>query len=112
MRDQAARERWGCREPTPQPQFEIDCVWCRGVGCGQCVGGYQRLHRCPNALVAEAEVLDLVEAVQLFKQHSVLPIAAGWLDQTYAFVQALRVVEGELAAVRAERERRGKRGGL
>jgi hypothetical protein len=71
--------------------------------CLECVGGYQRLHRCPNALVAEADVLDLVEAVQVFRAHGILPIAAGWLDQAHVFVQALRVVESELAEVKSKR---------
>jgi hypothetical protein len=64
------------------------------------------VYRCPNALVAEADVLDLIEAVQIFRAHGILPVAAGWLDQAHVFVQALRIVEGELAEVRAK-----KRGG-
>lgn len=69
------------------------------------IGG-ARTTACPHELVRP--VADCVRAWGLLARHGVLPIGAGWLDQTQAFVEAVAVLDSEVAEIQADGMRRGQ----
>jgi hypothetical protein len=78
------------------------CMACSGDGqpCEKCGGaGEIRISSCPKKLI-ETDAIDLIEAAR-FLEDGILPIQAGYLDQTAAFLDGVRFYRGEMAALLA-----------
>lgn len=50
---------------------------------------------CPYREAAPVEAV--FRAWRFLRSHGILPVAGGWLDQTAAFVEAVEVIDGEMA---------------
>ncbi len=101
------RREWGCDEPTPEPQFELECPDCEGLHatCSTCSGsGVLSMHRCPLS-VATAEHWAIIRAVDML-QHGVLPDAGGWAEQAGTCIDAMVLVLG--ARRRIEKRKRDR----
>lgn len=112
-KDPEHAKEWGCFEPTEEPTWWIECVWCSGLDddCPRCGGecGIPQL-RCPNSLELRNE-LDIVSSVALVEQ-GVLPSPGGWDDQSAQFVAAHPIVASEIGKQRqAAMERAQKKPG-
>lgn len=57
-------------------------------------GNGQREQLCPRK--EAASVAEAFRGWRLLRDHGILPVAGGWLDQTAAFVAAVDVIDGEL----------------
>lgn len=63
---------------------------------------------CPLELIP-ADAWEALEVARRFRDHGILPVAGGWLDQTAVFVDVIETVEAERRQFIAEIEaQRGK----
>lgn len=68
--------------------------------------GGQTTRACPFDLAAS--VHPLVDAYRWLANHGVLPLGKGWLEQTQGFVEAVAVLDSEVAEIQKARAvRRG-----
>lgn len=119
----AKRKRWGCDAPAERVVFTTGCSRCFGMAepdepCPDCQGGTILHHRCPTALLEEADpgeragVARAFAAYLAWDEHHAPPVAGGWLEQAAAFHQVCTVVGDErgrynrLEAEHRESERR------
>jgi hypothetical protein len=63
------------------------------------IGNY-KLKRCPLKVMTQ-EGLEFLEAYRFYKQGQ-LPCGGGWMDQAQTFIEAVGIIEEEVA--RAEKE--------
>jgi hypothetical protein len=99
-------------------KFGLDCRSCsegqkieRGCEADSPVPGIWKLddwefQRCPRKIISGVS-LEYLTAYFFFGK-GFLPNAGGWLDQPAKFVQAMIVVEREVARVREEKENADK----
>ncbi len=99
------REKWGCDDPTAEPQAEFWCPFCnhkRGLPCELCKGKAMfAFHDCPQKVLRQYP--ELIEAINyyntVFKPFGHLPSHGGWLDQPATFCEAMQKfaeIESEL----------------
>jgi hypothetical protein len=65
------------------------------VNAGQAL----RFYECPLSWIEE-ETSELIRIVRLTHDTNLLPLAGGWMDQPYFFVEAYQIFDHELAAWR------------
>lgn len=105
------RARWGCDEPTPYPQFLLDCPTCEGkhAECDDCRGiGRIEYRDCPFRHVTQRE-LDVCTAAVLIEQTGILPASGGWFEQSAVFLDAVSIVLREKAKYDEARQERHAR---
>lgn len=56
-----------------------------------------KIERCSPAAFA-APVAAAIEGWRMLRNYSVLPDAGGWLDQSAAFLDAVRIADAEVAS--------------
>lgn len=109
--DQELRRKWGCDEPLERAAATVTlaCMFCGGEDddCPECAGTNEvPILRCPNALVRQVHRDAVFAAMRA--ERGLLPAAGGVHDQAATFVEALPLLEREVAHwrhVAAERER-------
>lgn len=62
--------------------------------------GQYKFKRCPIKLATQ-DGLEYLEAYRFYKQGQ-LPCRDGWLDQTQTFVEAIRIIDGEVNKIEKE----------
>ena len=87
--------------------FETVCPRCRGRALEECDlcrdTGRRGYKRCPRALV-DLDALGALDMHDLYEAGH-LPVPGGIGDQPAVFLSQERVIDSEMAAVRAEMER-------
>lgn len=97
------REAWGCDERAEDP-IVAECT-CES-GCGLCQGERViRFHRCPSHRLTP-KIAEAVFAWRRLRKHRTWPDAGGVGDQSAWFVDAVDILDAELA--RAEKREREK----
>ena len=99
----AKREKWGCDAPAERAVFTTGCSTCYGHDpeCSRCEDGVIEHHRCPTALLQEADPATQGAASRAFgayiawDAHGVPPFSGGWMEQSAAFHQVCSVVGDE-----------------
>lgn len=69
-----------------------------------------QFERCPKAMLANelAPEADLVSDALVFREHGLPPVAGGLLDQDPRFLEALAIVDREIAKLNASGADDGK----
>jgi hypothetical protein len=70
-------------------RWDLLCSECLGDGCRECKKGFIQQRGRPGDLVT-GEGMDLFEAYQWLKNYSQFPAPGGYLQQSAAFVDAVR----------------------
>lgn len=108
-RSPQVRQRWGCDVAAPIPFAYLTCERCLGYNpsCTLCKGdGKGRPHYdCPNR-VLEPDTLLALSCQAMFESTGAMPVAGGIMDQSDAWLVAMRTIGSELGKHReAERQR-------
>lgn len=106
----ALREAWGCDAPAPEPVFARTCPRCSGFEpeCEVCSGsGTELVYRCAASQVTP-DVVALLSAYYDYEK-GVLPSPGPMQEQAVQFVDGVRLIEAERAAIEREREEARKR---
>lgn len=100
--DESKRTEWGCDERSEQPVVRMSgCPFCDGgvQTCAHCHGTDElRFYRCPFGLV-KPEHLRAVDLV-LLAESGHLPDEGGVLDQAATWLQAMPIIQAEIAGYR------------
>lgn len=62
--------------------------------------GLYKLRRCPVKVVTN-DGLEYMTAYKFYKQGQ-LPMAGGWMDQAQPFLEAMEVIDEQVANIEAE----------
>jgi hypothetical protein len=76
-----------------------------GDGCEGCKKGWIRESQRPSGLITE-EGESLFQAYQWLKNHGIMPVPGGYLQQSAAFVDAVAFCETVHSAYARARDRR------
>lgn len=91
------------------PRMSITCTVCAGrdAECRVCGGGgEERVFQCPGS-VCDSDTSIVMRAYQDYK-NGILPDEGGMYAQAAPFVDLVRVVDAEIAALQAEEARNRK----
>lgn len=91
------------------PRISITCTVCAGRdhGCKVCRGsGEEPVFQCPGS-VCDGYTSEVMRAYQDYK-NGIMPDEGGMYSQAAPFVDLVRVVEAEFAALQAEEQRIAK----
>lgn len=91
------------------PRMSITCTLCAGrdASCPVCRGGGEEpVFQCPGT-VCDIDTARVMQAYTDY-QNGILPDAGGMYDQSAPFVDMMRVVGSELAALQAEDRKHAK----
>jgi len=91
------------------PRMSITCTLCAGrdLECVVCHGGGEEpVYQCPGT-VCDATTGEVLRAYSDYK-NGIMPDEGGMYAQAAPFVDLIRVVEAELAALQAEDQRHAK----
>ena len=104
------REKLGCDRDCDTPYYTITCPRCGGVGCDHkdCTGGVSRtgtlaMSRCP-ASQQGTWMAPALRAYFRMKNHGVMPVPGGTLDQSAAWLRFVDIFEEETAIAKREQQ--------